>query len=139
MWLRWMLVAFFANGLGPFGLKVLAQAGLSESYHYQYLVFWYAGGFALALAAWLPTRVRPGAAEASAAAVIALGSLFGQLFTSLALERGIPGHVVFPVTTGGNLFLVSAAGIVLFRERIGPYGVAGIVAGIASLVLLSIG
>ena len=139
MWLRWMMLAFLANGLGPFGLKVLAEAGLSESFRYQYLVFWYAGGFALAFGVWMGNRVRWAARELWIALVMALGSVLGQLFTSLALERGVPGHVVFPVTTGGNLFLVSAAGMLLFKERIGPYGVVGILTGIASLVLLSLG
>jgi drug/metabolite transporter (DMT)-like permease len=57
----------------------------------------------------------------------------------MALENGVPGYIVFPVTTGGNLFLVAAAGVFLFRERIGRYGVAGIVAGVLALVLLSLG
>jgi multidrug transporter EmrE-like cation transporter len=43
------------------------------------------------------------------------------------------------MTTGGNLFLVAAAGVFFFREKIGPYGIAGIVVGIVSLTLLSLG
>jgi multidrug transporter EmrE-like cation transporter len=74
-------------------------------------------------------------------AVMALGtgagSFGGQLFSVLALEQKVPGYTVFPITTGGNLFLVAAGGVFLFRERIGVYGIAGIVTGIASLVLLS--
>jgi hypothetical protein len=42
-WLRLMMLAFVANGLGPFGLKVLAEKGLAEKFHFQYLVWWYAG------------------------------------------------------------------------------------------------
>jgi len=57
----------------------------------------------------------------------------------LALERNVPGYIVFPVTTGGNLFLVAAAGVLLFKERMGPYGIAGILTGILSLILLSLG
>jgi multidrug transporter EmrE-like cation transporter len=68
-----------------------------------------------------------------------VGSFGGQLFSLLTLERNVPGYVVFPMTTGGNLFLVAAAGVLLFREKIGPYGMAGILTGIASLVLLSLG
>lgn len=139
VWLRLMLVAFVANGLGPFGLKMLAEKRLSETYHYQYLMWWYAGGLLLALAALLAARERPFAREALFAGIMALGSFCGQLFSSLALEQNVPGHIVFPATTGGNLFLVVAAGVLLFRERIGIYGVAGIVTGVTSLVLLSIG
>jgi hypothetical protein len=46
-----------------------------------------------------------------------------------ALERNVPGYVVFPMTTGGNLFLVAVAGIFIFREKVGPYGIAGILTG----------
>ena len=55
-----------------------------------------------------------------------------------ALAHGVPGHIVFPVTTGGSLFFVAAAGIVFFKERVGLYGAVGICLGICSLVLLSI-
>ena len=43
-------IAFVANGLGPFGLKIMAEKGLSEKYHYQYLILWYAGGLLFGLA-----------------------------------------------------------------------------------------
>ena len=61
------------------------------------------------------------------------------VFSVLALEQNVPGYIVFPITTGGNLFMVAAAGVLLFREKIGPYGLAGILIGILSIVLLSIG
>ena len=138
-WLRLMLIAFVANGLGPFGLKVMAEKGISEQYHYQYLVLWYAGGLLFGLAWFLATRGRFRAQELGMAFGIAMGSFGGQLFSLLALERNVPGYVVFPMTTGGNLFLVAAAGIFLFREKVGPYGIAGILTGILSLVLLSLG
>jgi len=138
-WLRLMLIAFVANGLGPFGLKMIAAKGLSEAYHYQYLLGWYAGGLALGIAAFAAMRSGIRAREIAFGCAVGIGSFGGQLFTSLALEEGVPGHIVFPATTGGNLFLVAAAGLLLFREKLGPYGIAGILTGIASLVLLSLG
>jgi glucose uptake protein GlcU len=137
-WLRLMLIAFVANGLGPFGLKVMAEKGLSERYHYQYLVWWYAGGLAFGLAAFLATRSRLHTQELFMAFVIGVGSFGGQMLSLLALEQKVPGYIVFPVTTGGNLFLVAAAGVLMFREKVGTYGVAGIVTGILSLVLLAL-
>lgn len=138
-WLRLMLLAFVTNGLGPFGLKMIAAKGLAGTYHYQYLLWWYAGGLALGLTAFVATRSRFRAQEIAFGCAVGIGSFGGQLFSSMALEEGVPGHIVFPATTGGNLFLVAAAGLLLFREKLGPYGVAGILTGIASLVLLSAG
>jgi drug/metabolite transporter (DMT)-like permease len=138
IWLRLMLVAFVANGLGPFGLKIMAEKGLSVRYHYQYLLWWYAGGLIFGLCTFLAGRNRFHRMELVMALAIGMGSFGGQLFSLLALEQKVPGYIVFPITTGGNLFLVAAAGVLLFREKIGPYGVAGILTGMLSIVLLSL-
>jgi multidrug transporter EmrE-like cation transporter len=138
-WLRLMAVAFVANGLGPFGLKIMAEKGLSETYHYQYLILWYAGGLVFGIIWFLATRDRFRAQELVMSFGIGMASFGGQFFSLLALEKNVPGYVVFPMTTGGNLFLVAAAGVFLFRERVGPYGIAGILTGILSLILLSLG
>ncbi len=138
MWARLMLLAFVANGLGPFGLKILAEHSLAGSFHYHYLAAWYGAGFVLALGALLFLRLRPRRVELLYAAGIGLASFGGQLFTSLALECGVPGHIAFPITTGGSLVFVVAGGLVLFREPISWYGVAGLASGIGALVLLSL-
>lgn len=137
LWLRLMLVSFAANGLGPFGLKILTERGLA-AYQQQYLFYWYLCGFVFALGALLVSRNGVNTREVLLGAAMGGCSLMGQTFTVLALSRGVPGHIAFPLTTGGSLFLVAAAGLLLFKERIGPYGFCGIVLGIASLVMLSI-
>lgn len=133
-----MLLAFFANGLGPFGLKILAERGLAEAYRFQYLIAWYGGGLSLMLVALLVARMAPGKWELLLGAMMGVGSFGGQLFSSLALQRSVPGHVVFPATTGGSLFVVPLIGVLLFREKISRYGIAGILTGTAALLLLSV-
>lgn len=135
MWLKLMLIALFANGLGPFGLRVLQARGLLEPYRLPYLGFWYAGGLLLAGAAYLRHPARMTRAEVFLGGAMACCSLGGQLATALALST-VPGHIAFAVTTGGNLFIVAAAGILIFRESVGRYGLAGIALGILSLLLL---
>jgi multidrug transporter EmrE-like cation transporter len=68
-----------------------------------------------------------------------LCSLGGQYFSGRALVNGIPGHILFPVATGGTLFAVALAGIFVFKEDVGPYGHAGLILGILALVVLSVG
>ena len=138
MWFRLMLLAFVMNGLGPFGLRVLADLDLLEGYRYQYLGLWYLAGLGFALVAFLSRRIRPYRKEVLIGGVMGLCSVGGQSCTAIALGYAIPGHIVFPVTTGGSLFLVAAAGVFLFRERVGAYGMAGIFMGITALILLSI-
>ncbi len=137
VWLRYMMIAFVANGLGPFGLKILSERGLA-GYQSQYLMYWYLGGVIFALLAFSRALGRLPVREVLIGAAMGVSSLSGQSFTGLALARDVPGHIVFPITTGGSLFLVAAAGILVFGERVGVYGLAGILLGIASLVLLSI-
>jgi len=138
VWLRLMLVAFAANGLGPFGLKVLTERGMG-AHRSQYLLYWYLGGLFFAVVALLWSRSRIHGREIVIGALMGACSLAGQSFTALALSSGVPGHVAFPLTTGGSLFVVAIAGISFFRERVGVYGICGIVLGITSLVILSVG
>jgi multidrug transporter EmrE-like cation transporter len=135
MWLRLMAVAFLANGLGPFGLRILTDKGLLAPNRLQYLAWWYAGGLLLAAIPYLRNPQRFTRAEICMGVGMACCSLGGQLATALALVS-VPGHIAFAVTTGGNLFIVAAASILVFRERVGVYGSAGILLGIASLLLL---
>jgi hypothetical protein len=132
-----MLIAFVTNGLGPFGLKVLSEEGLT-AHQSQYLIYWYAGGLVFALLALARNWSGVHSREVALGAAMGICSLSGQSFTGMSLARDVPGHIVFPITTGGSLFVVASVGILVFRERIGMYGVAGILLGILSLVLLSI-
>jgi multidrug transporter EmrE-like cation transporter len=134
-----MLVAFVANGIGPFGLKILSEKGLAIGYQPQYLFYWYLGAFVFAIAALVHSGLRPYRREIGLGALMGTCSLLGQAFTGLALSHGVPGHVAFPITTGGSLFLVASAGLLLFKEKVGAYGMAGMVLGVAALVALSIG
>ena len=137
IWIRLMLVAFVTNGLGPFGLKILSERNLA-SFQPQYLVYWYLGGAVFGALAFFRVSRHVESREVALGAAMGLCSLCGQTFTGLALARGVPGHVAFPLTTGGSLFLVAAAGVFLFKERVGIYGAAGIVLGIVSLIMLSV-
>jgi len=48
----------------------------------------------------------------------------------------LPGYVVFAVASCGTMLLVAALGVAVFREKIGPFGLAGIAASTAAVVLL---
>jgi drug/metabolite transporter (DMT)-like permease len=69
----------------------------------------------------------------------ALGGM-GTCIGSAAVARAvayIPGHIVFPITGGGTLLLISLAARIFFKEKIGPYGVAGMIAGGLAITLLN--
>jgi drug/metabolite transporter (DMT)-like permease len=138
MWFRLMMMAFVLNGLCPFGLRILSGFGLAARYTPLYLVFWYLSGGLFMLILFLPKARRPARSDIVVGMGLGFFSTCGQSCMGLALSRGIPGNVVYPVTLAGGLFLVVLIAILVFRERIGPAGVAGIALGIISIALLSL-
>ena len=138
MWFRLMMAAFVLNGLCSFGLRILAGFGLATHYTPLYLVFWYLSGGLFMLMLFL-RKTRP-VARSDVFVGVGLGffSACGQSSIGLAMSKGIPGNVVYPVTLAGGLFLVVLIAILVFRERIGPAGMAGIALGIISIALLSL-
>jgi drug/metabolite transporter (DMT)-like permease len=138
MWFRLMMVAFVFNGLCTFGLRILAGLGLAAHYTPLYLVFWYLSGGAFMLVLFSRAPNRPARSDMLVGAGLGFFSICGQNSLGLALANGLPGSVVFPVTLAGGLFVVVLAAVVIFKERIGPAGIAGISLGIISIALLSL-
>jgi drug/metabolite transporter (DMT)-like permease len=138
LWLQLMSVAFLTNGLGPFGLKTLAEWHLSQQYQLQYLFFWYLSASAIAAMVFLFKYSRPFKREIAISAGMGLSSVLGQVGMVMALSCKVPGYLVFPVAIGGNLFIVVAAGLILFKERLRSYGIIGLGLGTAALVILAI-
>lgn len=137
LYIRYMSLAFLTNGLGAFGLRMLAAAGLGSITETQYLNLWYAAGFITALLAYAHAG-RPNTREAVVGSGMALCSLGGQVGMALSLSGGIPGFIVFPIATGGGLLLVVAAGRLLYQESIGLYGKLGIATGVIALIILAL-
>lgn len=137
-WFQLMLLACLCNGIGAFGLKVLAERGFTERYETQYLFFWYLGWLIFSGVVLIRRPLKPYRREVLIGAGMGLCSISGQFFVGLALSHEVAGHVVFSVSTGGTLFVVALAGVLVFRERVGPYGLAGLVIGILSIVILSV-
>jgi multidrug transporter EmrE-like cation transporter len=139
MWLVLMLLAWFFNGTGVFGLRVLAGMGLSNTLINQYLLYFYMGGFIFMGVVLLIKGVRPNSSEIRMGALMALCSISGTASLAYALGTyAIPGNVAFPIANGGSLFLVVTAGVLLFRERLGWYGISGCALGTLAIVLLSV-
>jgi hypothetical protein len=138
MYQRYMILAFLTNGLGAFGLRILAGAGLGHVEAVQYLALWYTAGLALAAAAYFRLYGRPERKEIVTGSIMALCSLIGQTGMAFALSAGLPGFVVFPVATGGGLIFVVMIGVVIFREPMGGLGYFGILTGLCALALLAL-
>ncbi len=71
-------------------------------------------------------------------AILAALSIGGQLAMANALQSGLPGNVVFPVTIGGSILIVALAGRLFFGEKMHPLSWTGVVVGCLAVVLLSV-
>ena len=138
MYTRYMEIAFLTNGLGAYGLRVLAGAGLGNVSTVQYLAMWYLAGLLLAGVVYFRQMGMPYRREILLGSGMALCSLAGQMGMALALTSGLPGFVVFPVAIGGGLLMVVVVGVLLFGEVLHPLGYLGIAAGVSALVLLAL-
>jgi multidrug transporter EmrE-like cation transporter len=137
MWYRMMAVAFFANGLSAFGARVLQDMGLAQTHSFLYLGFWYMAGLAVSLIAFVSRGPKLSGAEIAIGGLMGLFSSVGWILLTLAIARGTPGYLAFPIAIGGSLSIVAAVGVLVFKERLSPCGYLGILTGITGIVLLA--
>lgn len=136
-WIALMLFILLTNGMGAFGLKILASWGLPPNMKFPYLTVWYAAGLPLLGIPMLLRGTHGGLKEVRWGALYAVLSLGGQLAMSYALDFGIPGSVVYPVAVGGSILVVALAGRLFFGEKMHPLSWTGVVVGILAVALLS--
>jgi multidrug transporter EmrE-like cation transporter len=137
MWYRMMAIAFFTNGLGAFGVRVLQGMGLAQTHSFLYLDFWYLAGLAVSMIAFLSRRPKLSPAELAVGGLMGLFSSVGWIFLTQAVARGMPGYLIFPIAIGGSLSVVAAVGVMVFKERLSAYGYLGILTGVAGIALLA--
>ena len=138
MWFLLMVVILLTNGMSSFGLKVLSGWGLSGTMKFPYLTVWYAAGLACIGIPMLTRVVKSRLKEAGWGAALAGLSIGGQIAMANALQSGLPGSVVFPVTIGGSILIVASAGCIFFSERMHPLSWAGVATGCVAVILLSV-
>lgn len=137
-WLPLIIVAFIANGLAASSPKVLSETFADQDLSWPFLAALYWTGFAFLAIFYLVRENRPNRLETGLAFVMSVASIAGNLLLAKALFHGVKGAIGYPIANGGSLFIVVAAGLLLFKERLTRWGVSGIVVGIiAVLVLLS--
>lgn len=140
-WLPLMAVSFVLNALAMYAYTmadaVAPKAGLAEK-----LSFLAAAGGVFGVGGLVMMAVRR---QREGLWTGLLGGLvggtltfIGALSTLQAFSCGVPGHVVYPATTGGSSILVVVLSVMLLKERPGRAGWLGIAAGLAALVLFGL-
>jgi drug/metabolite transporter (DMT)-like permease len=134
-WISLIMLAFLANGLAASSQKVLVELGGGD-YAWQFYVVLYAAGAVVVAVANAVGTGFPNAREVLISAAMAVASVAGNICIVKALGMKVPGTIAYPVANGGSLFLVVLTGLLVFRERVNPVGIAGIVLGLAATLVL---
>jgi len=135
-WLPLMLLSFAGNGLAMSCQKVLVEVKQGD-YVWQFYIVVYWSGFIVMLLLSALREAWPNRREYATAFVMAICSVIGNISMTTAL-KSVKGTVAYPVNSGGSLSLVVLVGVVFFREKIHPVGMAGIVCGISAILILAL-
>jgi drug/metabolite transporter (DMT)-like permease len=128
-------IFFVSNGMTSIGMKAASEMPVKRSVFLALLLMnAFAAVFALVVV--IAERKRLVWKNTWVGALGGIGSAVGGLATCRAAQM-VPGYVVFPVSSGGTLLLIVLIARLGFKEKIGPYGIAGIAVGIAAITLLS--
>jgi len=133
-WLPLMLLAFLAQGLAASSQKILVESKAGD-YVWQFYSVLYWSGFVVMTLLSVLREAWPNRREFATAFVMAVCSVAGNVSITTAMNS-VKGVVAYPVSNGGSLTLVVLAGVLFFREKIHPIGVAGICCGIAAILIL---
>ena len=132
-WLPLMMLAFLGQGLASSSQKVLVEAKVAD-YVWQFLIVLYWSGFITILLLSVMREAWPNRREIGTALVMAVCSVAGNAAMTDAMKT-VKGSIAYPVNNA-NLVMVVLAGVLFFRERIHPVGIAGIVFGISAIFVL---
>ena len=130
-----LAVSFLLNGLLMIGMKAVGEMHLA-AYIAVILLIQYAMSALFASPSMIAPKRKPTRAGIIVGALAGISSAVGMFSNTAAADR-LPGYVTFPVIQGGTLVLVVIVGLISFREKVGLYGIAGILASVAAIVLLS--
>ncbi|HUJ77145.1 MAG TPA: hypothetical protein VL359_19925, partial [bacterium] len=83
-------------------------------------------------------RQRPALPDIVLGAVFGVGNGLANIFLLEALHR-VPGVIAFPIRDTGLILLVSLGGMLLWRERPGPWGAAALVLAAAAVLIMGLG
>ena len=103
----------------------------------QFLLYTFGLALILCLILMVSRKERPGAAEVLYGFAVGIPNYFCAKFLLAALET-IPAVIVYPTFSVATILVVTLAGVVLFRERLGKRQWTAVAIILAALVLLNL-
>ena len=125
-----------ACGMGDAMSKIFTEFG-AAAYEGQFLLYTFAVAMLLCFAIMTLNGQRISGKEALFGTLIAVPNFFCSKFLLGALED-LSAVIVYPVFSVGTILVVTLAGVLAFRERLGKQQWIGVAVILAALVLLNI-
>lgn len=123
-------------GMGDAMSKIFTESSVA-ALEGQFLFYTFAMAMVLAVVCMKAAKQKIGGQEAIFGTFIAIPNYFCSLFILEALEE-LSAVIVYPVFSVGGILVVTLAGVLAFRERLGKLQWIGVGAILAALVLLNI-
>jgi len=136
-WFFWLAAAFFGQG----GWEICLRATRTLPDHNARLMFVmivFTGAFVLTIPMVVVMRTPLRRKDLAYGVLAGVVATFASGLRVWAL-RDLDGVIVFPVTAVSVATLVMLAGRLLWRERIGAWGMAGFFAALAGMLMLTVG
>lgn len=134
---RWGLIAMLlCCGTADAMSKVFTESG-AASLEGQFLFFTFAVATVLSFVIMRKKAQKIGLREVLFGTLIAVPNYFASVFLLGALER-LSAVIVYPVFSVGTILVVTLAGVLAFRERLGKQQWIAIAAILVALVLLNV-
>lgn len=143
-WAFFAFMTFIAGGVMGFNQKKLTTCGLSSEIM-QYLFCGFVTAALCGAALFFYYRKRDGGEQTmkmnrrTLLCIVPAGIAMALLhITTMKAIELLPMSVVLPVSNGGRLILVTITDVWLFRQKLSPEQITGILTGVISIVLLSL-
>ncbi len=132
----WLIGLFLVDGLVMSAAQVFRHhMPQGENFPFQVAIF--ISAFVVTSVFYFLRRRQLSRSELSYGALLGIANLGNYLFLVLALAL-LPGVVVYPVVAGAEVGLLTLAGTIVWRERIGVRSWLGIGLAVIALVLVQI-
>ena len=131
-----LIAMLLSCGMGDAMSKIFTESGVA-ALEGQFLFYTFAVAMGLAVVLMKIKKQKIGRREAVFGTLIAVPNYFCSLFVLKALED-LSAVIVYPVFSVGGILVVTLAGVLVFRERLGKLQWIGVGAILAALILLNI-
>ena len=131
-----LIAMLFTCGMADAMSKIFTESSVAEK-EAQFLFYTFAAAMALCFVLMVSRKQKIGIREALFGTMIAIPNFFASKFLLGALEA-LSAVIVYPVFSVGTILVVTLAGVLAFRERLGKRQWIGIAVILIALVLLNI-